>query len=411
MNLRLNIMLALRAIMGNKLRTFLTFMIIAIGIAALVGILTAVDGIKLGITGNFSQLGANSFSVRTKGLTLRRGGSGDKKDFPAITYEQASNFKDRYTYPAIVSISNNATRMATVSHRFEKTNPNISVMGVDENYLQVSGYEMLLGRNFSIQEINAGSNVAIIGSALAERLFNARDTIVGDQVNVGNFPYRVIGVLKSKGSSMMSSDNMVLIPEQNSRSNFGKDKNVNRYVISIAVKDPKKIPFAMEEAQGLMRVVRKLRPKDDNNFELVSSDKLAATVIEQLSKVTIAATMIGIITLIGAGIGLMNIMLVSVAERTREIGISKAIGATRRNIIVQFLVETIVICQIGGVLGIIIGILFGNIVSILFKIDFIIPWLWAASGFIFCFLIGLAAGIYPALKASRLDPIEALRYE
>lgn len=404
----LNIQLALRAIRGNLLRSVLTFMIIAIGIAALVGILTAVDSIKSSISGNLGQLGANTFTIRTKGLNLRGGKSGDK-NWPPILYDDARLFKDRFTYPSLVSISTNATSSATVSTAYDKTNPNVKVMGVDEVYIQLSGYEMERGRDFSQREINSGVNVAIIGSAIAERLFPIHDPILGKDISIGNIRYQVIGVLKAKGSSMLNNDNLVLIPEQNARRLFHKD--VNRYVISIAVDDAKKLDVASQEAEGTFRVVRKLKPLEDDDFEVVRSDKLANTVIEQLSKITIAATAIGIITLLGAGIGLMNIMLVSVSERTREIGISKAIGATRRNIVTQFLVETVVICQIGGVLGIGLGIMVGNVVSLLFSGAFIVPWVWIIGGFIFCFIIGLLAGIYPAIKASQLDPIEALRYE
>ena len=208
---------------------------------------------------------------------------------------------------------------------------------------------------------------------------------------------------------MMSNDNLVLIPELNARRNF--KAQTKRYTVSVAVDHPDQLDRTIDEALVMFRVIRRLKPMEEEDFEIRRSDRLATTVIEQLSKITMAATIIGLITLLGAGIGLMNIMLVSVSERTREIGISKAIGARKRNIIVQFLVESVVICQIGGILGILMGVVAGNGVSLFLKAGFIMPWVWIGSGFAFCLLIGLAAGIYPALKASRLDPIEALRYE
>jgi putative ABC transport system permease protein len=406
----INILLAWRAIKANWLRTILTFLIIAVGIMALVGILTAIDSMKSSIVTNFSSVGANSFTIRTKGLTIRgKGSSSSAKSYRDIDYDDASGFKSKYKYPAQVSLSNRPSMTSSVKYQYEKTNPNVTVAGVDEKYIDISGFKFQTGRNFSNTELETGANVVILGSGVVNNLFSPRDTVINKMVSVGNVKYKVIGALESKGSSVVSSDNMVLVPLQNARKVFAE--NANRYVITVNVSHPEQLDAAIEEATGAFRTVRKLRPRDENDFDINRSDKLASTVIDQISYITLAATMIGIITMIGAGVGLMNIMLVSVSERTREIGISKALGANNATIKKQFLVEAVLICQIGGVLGIILGILAGNVVSILLSGSFIIPWLWIAVGIIFCLAIGLLAGIYPAIKASKLDPIEALRYE
>jgi putative ABC transport system permease protein len=406
----INILLGWRAIKANGLRSSLTFLIIATGIMALVGILTAIDSMKSSIVTNFSDVGANSFTIRTKGLTIRgRGRSSSAKTYRDIDYADAMAFRQRFSYPALVSLSNRPSMNSTVKYGYEKTNPNVNIFGIDENYIAVSGFRFLAGRNFSINEIETGANVAILGYGVASRLFRAGDTIVNKVVTIGNVKYRVTGVLESKGSSVVSTDNMVLIPLQNARKIFAE--KANRYIITVTVDHPEQLDAAVEEAIGTFRVVRKLRPRDEDDFEINRSDKLANTVIEQISYITLAATMIGVITMLGAGIGLMNIMLVAVTERTREIGISKALGANNATIKRQFLVESVLICQIGGVLGIVLGILAGNLVSVLLDGPFIVPWLWMGVGILFCLLIGLLAGIYPAVKASELDPIEALRYE
>ena len=207
----------------------------------------------------------------------------------------------------------------------------------------------------------------------------------------------------------MASDNQAMVPVQNARWSFPAD-NIS-YEMNVMVNDPKDINLAIEEATGVLRSIRHLRLDDESDFELIKSERLANQALDQLKYVRIATYLIGVLTLIGAGIGLMNIMLVSVNERTREIGISKALGATKRAIRIQFLTEAIVICQIGGILGIILGIIIGNVVGVFFKTGFIFPYLWVLGGWAFTFIIGLAAGIYPAIKASDLDPVEALRYE
>lgn len=403
MNIWINIQLALRAIRGNMLRTVLTFMIIAIGITALVGILTAIDTMKVSIVDNLAKVGANSFTIRTHKKETG-------KEFRNVMFTDAEAFKQRFSGRAeYISLSTNASQTATIKRGSKKTNPNVNLMGVDEKYVALAGYEFSYGRDFTVSDINSGINVAIIGADVKDALYRTSDTLIGSEVSIGNLRYRVIGVLESKGASMMSNDNLVLISEMNARRNFLKEGG--RYVISVGVEEPSMLDKTVDDAVGVFRTIRRLRPMDDNDFEISRSDKLATTVIGELSRVTVAATLIGLITLLGAGIGLMNIMLVSVSERTREIGISKAIGARRNNIIFQFLVESVVICQIGGLVGIVLGVLAGFGVSLVFRTSFAMPWVWIGSGFAFCFVIGLAAGIYPAIKASKLDPIEALRYE
>jgi len=411
MNLLENIRQALRAIRANLTRTILTCLIIAFGIMALVGILTAVDSLKASIYSNFSTLGSNTFSIRQSGQSMRRrGGGSDEKVSPPIVYDQAKLFKDRYTFPSKVSVSTMATMIATVKYNSEKTNPNIGVWGIDENYLEASGYEIAQGRFFTSNEIKEGTNEVVIGNDVLVKLFKSKSDPINQFVSIRNMRYRVIGVMKTKGSSMVrSGDNTVYIPILNAiRYYKGPNASVG---VSVTVDNIDQLNYAIDEGIGLFRSIRGLKLSEANNFEMSKSDAIANTVVDQISYVTIAATVIGVITLFGAAIGLMNIMLVSVTERTREIGVSKALGATRKAVRTQFLVEAIVICQIGGLLGIIFGILAGNGVSLLIGGDFIIPWVWIIAGIVFCFIVGLVSGLYPAIKASKLDPIEALRYE
>lgn len=265
------------------------------------------------------------------------------------------------------------------------------------------------GRNFSQAEIENGSDVILLGKDVVAKIFEPYDTAVGKLVTIGSKKFKVVGVLASKGASQIATDNQVMVPLENARFSFPAD-NVS-YDVNVMVNDPNDLDIAIEEAGGILRAVRHLRVNDENDFDIAKSERLADQILDQLKYVKIATVIIGILTLIGAGIGLMNIMLVSVNERTREIGVSKALGATKRIIRLQFLTEAIVICQIGGILGIILGIGMGNLVGVFLKSGFIFPYFWVVSGWSFTFLVGLAAGIYPAIKAADLDPVEALRYE
>ncbi len=418
MNLRENIRLALRSIKSNLLRTSLTLMIIAFGIMALIGILTATEGIKQSMVNNFRQMGSNTFGIRNKGV-IRKGGKSkaklsenrkrEKQDNPKISPLQAQEFVRRFSYPSDVALSWMAQNAGVVRFESQKTNPNVKIWGVDENYMKVSGLNIATGRNLTKTEVDNGQLVAVVGKDVVTKVFPQGIDAIGRFISLGNAKVRIVGVQASKGASQTSSDNQVLLPYTTARRLFPADGA--NFMVNVMVKTPEDLDIAIEEAVATMRNIRKLRLADENDFEVSKSERLATQVLDQLKYVKYATVVIGILTLIGAGIGLMNIMLVSVNERTREIGISKAIGATKRVIRIQFLTEAVVICQIGGVFGIAIGVLLGNLVSIVIKAGFVMPWLWVIGGFIFTFGVGLAAGLYPAIKASELDPVEALRYE
>ncbi len=406
-----NIRISLHSIRSHLLRTVLTILIIAFGIMALVGILTAIDSIKASINSNFTRMGANTFTIRNRQMRMHMGDGSDRpKDFRTITYEEALDFKKRFEFPSITSISVAGTFGATIKFQSIKTNPNIGVMGIDENYMTTSGYEIEKGRNFTVNEVLYGSSVAIVGSEIVTTLFKKKENPIDQIISIGPGKYRIIGVLKSKGTSMgFSGDKNCFLPLNNIRQYFSRADM--SYGINVMLKNSNSMDAALSEANGLFRNIRRLRLGQEDNFEIAKSDNLAEMLFDNIKYVTLAATIIGLITLLGASIGLMNIMLVSVTERTREIGIRKAIGATKELIKRQFIIEAIVICQLGGILGILLGILVGNLISLLTGGSFIIPWLWIIFGVIICFIVGLVSGIYPAIRASKLDPIESLRFE
>lgn len=408
-----NIKIALGSIKTQLLRTILTVLIIAIGITALVSILTVVSALENTISSNFSSMGANTFNVRLYDMEIRIG-NGPRKERekinPNITYPEAKAFKDNYDYPlAKTSLSFTATSNAEVKHENKKTDPEITILGVDENYMNNSGLELENGRNFSSFDIDNNGNVCVVGSDFLKGLFkdiNPIDKII----SIRGAKFKVIGILKEKGSTFGNSQDLrVFIPIQVARSLFSQP-NVN-YNLTVFVEKKELLDASIEYAVSTMRNVRNLRPIEENNFSIVRSDELINTILSITGALGGFAWAIGIITIFGSSIALMNIMLVSVTERTREIGVRKALGARQKTIAFQFFTETIVIGQLGGFVGIIFGVLIGSFAASIFEFDFVIPWKAIFAAVTTSFVVALISGLYPALKASKLDPIEALRHE
>jgi len=408
--LRENFKVSLTAVITNRLRSILTILIIAFGIMALVGILTAIDALKGSITDDFGLMGANTFSLQSRGNNFQvMNKQVRKRSFNYISYQQAMDFKERYDFPAHITVRTYITGGSTVKSGTEKTNPNISLLAVSENYPLTSGAEIDKGRMFSQHEVENGDFVAVIGSEIVNSLFKNRSPI-DEYVSVGGNRYRVIGTFKQKGSGFGGGpDRSMIIPITNGRNVFSRPNQ--NFVIEITPFRPEYLNMAIGEAESIFRLVRRLSPDMETDFNIERSDSLIEMMLDFISYATLAAIAIGFITMLGAAIGLMNIMLVSVSERTREIGTRKAIGAKSHTIRQQFLFESIVIGQIGGLLGIILGIIAGNTISMFIGSSFIIPWLWIGLGITLCFAVSIASGYIPARRAALLDPIEALRYE
>lgn len=411
MNIITNIEEATKALLANKLRAIITALIIALGIMALIGILTAIDGLKYSISSGLSSLGSNSYKIEKRGKAQGHRGGTKGKIYPEITYREALEFQKKFNGKGRVSLKTFVSGIATVKYDDIKTNPNVQVQGVDDFYLKSENIELDKGRDFTKNEIEFGSNSAIIGTEIAKTLFDKLNPI-DKTIKIFGQNFKVIGLMAKKGSMMGNSggDRLILLPLNKAR-NIPVRSNYD-YEIKVSLDDGNDVMPSIERAYSTMKIIRKDGIGNEDSFQIDKSDSLLKTIEDTTSSIKMGGFLISLITLLGAAIALMNIMLVSVTERTREIGVRKSLGAKSNDIVQQFLVEAIVVCVFGGIIGIVLGILIGNYLSLFMgsKI-FVVPWFWVFTGFLICVLVGIISGIFPAIKASKLDPIDSLRYE
>jgi putative ABC transport system permease protein len=410
---RENVKIALGSIRTQLLRTILTIIIITIGITALVGILTVVAAFENNLNSTFASMGSNTFNINQYKTQLRGNDGINKieKINPIITYPEAKAFKEKYSYPLTqTSLSFVATSSAEVKFENQKTDPEISVLGIDEYFLANSGLEVTQGRNFNPFDISNNVYYCIVGSDFVSKGLLKDVNPIGKIISIRGAKFRVIGVLKEKGSTFGNSQDLrIMIPIQVARSLFSAP-NIN-YSLSTMIQKTELLDDAIDNAIFTMRKIKKLNPVEEENFGVSRSDDLVNRIASITGFLGVSAWLIGIITILGSSIALMNIMIVSVTERTREIGVRKALGAKKSAIAFQFFIETITVGQIGGIFGILFGILVGYGISSLLNLAFVTPWQAIFAAFATSFFVGLVSGLYPAIKASQLDPIEALRYE
>lgn len=406
-----NTKIALDSIKSQALRTSLTVLIIAIGIWALVGVLTLVTALENSLLNNFASMGANTFSISQYDFSSEiNQNDTEQRVNPIISYPQAKAFQDKYNFPfTTTSLSFTAGSAIEVKYQDKKTDPEISVVGIDENFCPNKGLEVVKGRNMNSFDVANNNYVCILGSDFEKGLF-ANLNPIDKVISIRGAKFKVIGVLKEKGSTFGNSQDLrVLIPTQVARSLFSAP-NIN-YDLDVMVHNEALLNEAVDDAIITMRRVRKLSPVEKDNFGIERSDDLRRTLMEEVAFLSVIAWVIGLLTVFGSTIALTNIMLVSVTERTREIGVRKSLGAKRSTIGWQFLTETFVISQLGGLLGLILGIGTGYLISSLLKFEFSTPWLAIIATIVTTIVVTIISGLVPALKAAKLDPVEALRYE
>jgi putative ABC transport system permease protein len=407
--LRESTLMALSAVRGNKLRAGLTMLGIVVGVFSVMTVMTAMGVLRNSIEEGLTQLGANTFQIQKHDMGFGSGHDQRYRNRKDITYEQATAVARKSTLAEAVGLE--AWQFGKIVWwEGRRTNPNVSLAGENPEGLVTNNWIVKDGRGLNAEDFNLGRPVIVMGSAVVERLFPAGFSPVGQRVKIDAAVYEVIGVFDTKGSALGgNNDNFCAIPLTAFFEQYGRHSRS----INIMVKALNREVFddCLEESRAILRAVRDVPPGEEDDFAFFSNDSVIKEFNEFTFSFRLGVLVVSSIALLAAGVGIMNIMLVSVTERTKEIGVRKAIGAQRRDVMSQFVTEAVILCQIGGIVGVVLGIVAGNIISIIFSVPAVIPWDWAAIGFGSCCLVGLVFGVYPAWKAATLDPIEALRYE
>jgi putative ABC transport system permease protein len=411
MKFREIISMALQSLGANKLRSGLTMTGITIGVFSVISVMTAIGALQNSIEGGISFLGSNIFQFAKYPVTGGAGGRNQQKfqNRRNITYAQALRYQDLMTGVAPEICLKTFDGGAQAVYRGLKTTPSLTIAGSNRSFLAANSYTLAYGRNITDEDVALARNVLVIGRVIEKRLF-PHESPIGKTIKLSGHSFTIIGVLEEKGSAFgQSQDDICVVPITRFFENFGSAKRS----VNIATQSTSQETYnrTLDRAIGAMRIARGLQPHQPNDFEIYSNDSLKSAFASIAGVVRIGAFVISLIALVAAGVGIMNIMLVSVTERTKEIGIRKSIGARSRDILRQFLTEAVFISQAGGVLGIVLGVIGGNLLASWLQADVIFPFGWAIAGLVVCSGIGIGFGFYPAYRAASLDPIEALRFE
>ncbi|MFZ1319979.1 MAG: ABC transporter permease [Ignavibacteria bacterium] len=404
------IRIALNTLKNNKIRAMLTLSGIVIGVFSIIAIMTLLNALQAGIEGGLNSLGSNTYQVQ-KFPAMQFGDARSNKKFrnrKDITYDEGMRLKEKATLYKYISIEDYVYQKTIKTNR-DKTNPNFYVGGVVPDYLECNNKTIQYGRFFTQIDLDRNAKIAAIGNDVVEKLFPNVDPI-GKEIVIDNSQYIVVGVFQKEGEGFgQSNDNFVLLPITSMQQVYGK----NNRSMNIAIQAPNKELFneSIENIVTVLRSIRGDKPGESDSFEIFSNESLIGQVNNFTKYFKYGAGFISFIALLAAGIGIMNIMLVSVTERTKEIGIRKAIGAKSNSILIQFLVEAVILCELGGIIGIFLGVLTGNLLGMYLNSPVVIPYDWVVIGLVVCSAVGIGFGVYPAYKAAKLNPIDALRYE
>ena len=401
--------MAMSALTAHRLRSALTLLGVLIGVFSIIVVMTAMRVLQRKIESELSQLGTDTFQVqRVPAIQVEGPGGWEKyRRRKRLTYEQALKLQEQATLARHVGVEGWMVSDQAIS-RYDKTNPNVELAGVTPDTFPTKNWIVQEGRGLQQPDIDSARNVCVLGHALAEKLF-PRGSPLGESIKFQGIDYAIVGVLEPRGSTFGGNqDNFLAIPITTALNRYGKERNIS---ILVQARSQELFDDTIEQVRGALRTLRKVPPGEPDDFAVFSNDSL----ITQFRSITLAVRLgvaiVSSIALLAAGIGIMNIMLVSVTERTREIGIRRAIGAKKRNILTQFILEAIVLCEVGGLLGVVLGIAGGNLAALALKVPPVIPLDWVAIGLFLCSLVGILFGTYPAYKAANLDPIQSLRYE
>jgi putative ABC transport system permease protein len=402
--------MAFRAIYAHKLRSCLTLLGVMVGVFSIIVVMTAMRVLQSNIQKELSQLGANTFGIQKWPPVYFGGQKGFEKFWRRknITYGQAKQFISRTTLPLNIAVEDEFWR-GEINSRYAKTSPSVPMRGGTPGTFPAGNLNVVEGRALLQSDVDGARDVCVLGNTLSETLCPSSSAL-GEKIKMDGINYLVIGVLEPKGAALGGAqDSFAIIPVTSGLNRYGR--NWRTLNLKIQAQSAELYEDTVEEARGLLRVIRKTPPGEEDDFEVFSNDSLITQFESFTFSVRIGVAVVSSISLLAAGIGIMNIMLVSVTERTREIGIRRAVGAKKRSIMSQFIIEAILLCELGGIIGVILGIAGGNIAAIIFKMPPVIPVDWILGGLFICSVVGVVFGTYPAYKAANLDPIESLRYE